>query len=537
MIAMRQLTVTVAAVVLAGAAASRPSLDAGPMAAEPPRQLVPADSAVGTGRTVTVPAGGDVQAAVDAARPGDTIVLVAGATYRGPITLPAKTGEGWLTIRSSLADELPSGQRVTPVDAPRMAQIVSARASDPAVRTAAGAHHVRLVGLELTVAPGTYNTGLVVLGSGEETSDAQFPHHLVIERCYIHGDPQSGGKRGIALNARHVAIVDSYFTDWKGVGQEAQAIAGWNGPGPFKIVNNHIEAAGVNVLYGGADPTITNLVPADIEVRRNHFTKPLGWRDKNWVVKNLFELKNARRVLVDGNVFEHSWAAAQAGFAVLLTPRNQDGRAPWSVVEDVTFVNNVVRGAGSGISIYGRDNNHPSGQTRRIHIANNLFADIDAKTWGGRGWLFMILDGARDITIEHNTGFPSGAVIGAEAPPHLGFVFRNNIVAHGEYGVKGSGLSGGEPTLRALFPDASVSGNVFIGPEVASFRSGNPTARRVKDVGFVDPDRGDWRLASSSRFKGAAGGRDPGADLDGIARATGLGERLVQGRARGDAGR
>jgi len=103
--------------------------------------------------------------------------------------------------------------------------------------------------------------------------------------------------------------------------------------------------------------------------------------------------------------------------------------------------------------------------------------------------------------------------------------------------VKGSGLGGGEPTLRALFPDASVSGNVFIGPEVASLRSGNPTARSVKDVGFVEPERGDWRLASSSRFKGAAGGRDPGADLDQIARATGLGERLVRGRARGNAGR
>ena len=80
MISIRRVTVTVAAVVLAGAVASQPGLDAGPVTAEPPQQLIPADSSVGTGRTVTVPAGGNVQAAVDAARPGDTIVLVAGAT-------------------------------------------------------------------------------------------------------------------------------------------------------------------------------------------------------------------------------------------------------------------------------------------------------------------------------------------------------------------------------------------------------------------------------------------------------------------------
>src|SRR4029453_10702365 len=34
---------------------------------------------------------------------------------------------------------------------------------------------------------------------------------------------------------------------------------------------------------------------------------------KKWVVKNHFELKNAQRVTVEGNVFENNWAAAQAG--------------------------------------------------------------------------------------------------------------------------------------------------------------------------------------------------------------------------------
>ena len=515
--------------VLGGALPAGRGVDAGPVGAEPPHQLTATGPVAGTGRTTSVPAGGDLQAAVDAARPGDTIVLAAGATYRGPITLPAKSGEGWVVIRSSAADDLPADRRVGPGDAPRMARIVAGRASDPAVRTAPGAHHFKLVGLELTVAPGTYSQGLVLLGTGDETSDQQFPHHLVIERCYVHGDPQAGGKRGVALNARHVAIVDSYFTDWKGVGQETQAIAGWNTPGPVKIVNNYVEAAGVNVIFGGADPTIRNLVPSDIEVRRNHFTKRLEWRSEKWTVKNLFELKNARRVLIDGNLFEHSWAAAQAGFAVVFTPRNQDGKSPWSVVEDVTFSNNVVRGAGSGMSITGQDDNHPSAQTRRILITNNLFADIDASKWGGRGWLFMVILGTRDIAIEHNTGFPSGAVLGTDPPAHQGFVLRNNIFGHGEYGVKGSGLASGEPTLRALMPDARMEGNVLIGSGMPAYPSGNPAVRSVKDVGFVDAEQGDWRLAPNSRFKGSAGGRDPGADLDRVARATGLGDRL--GRA------
>ena len=57
-------------------------------------------------------------------------------------------------------------------------------------------------------------------------------------------------------------------------------------------------------------------------------------------MKNLFELKNARRVLVEGNLMEYVWQEAQIGYAILLTPRNQDGKAPWVTIEDVTIRRN-----------------------------------------------------------------------------------------------------------------------------------------------------------------------------------------------------
>jgi len=471
-----------------------------------------------TGKITNVPAGADLQAAVDAAQPGDTLMLAAGATYRGPITLPLKTGEGWIVLRSSRADELATGRRVGPGDAERMARIVGDDGSEAAIRTARGAHHYRLVGLDLTVTPGVYNLALVRLGTGEETTEDALPHHFVIERCYVHGDPRTGGKRGISLNARHVAIVDSHFTDWKSMGQETQAIQGWNGPGPFKIVNNHLEASGINLMFGGGDPTIPNLVPADIEIRRNTFTKPLAWRDEKWVAKNLLELKNARRVLVEGNVFTRSWGHAQDGFAILLSPRNQEGKAPWSVVEDVTFVNNIVRGAGSGMKITGRDDSAPSRQTRRIVVRNNLFEDIDGRAWGGDGRLFALLYATEGVVIEHNTAFPSGSVISAEGPPHAGFVFRNNVTLQGEYGIKASGTTAGEPTLRGFFPGARVEGNLFITRDPIRYPSGNSVIGDVKDAGFADPARRDWRLKRESRFKAAAGGHDPGADFDVLTR-------------------
>jgi hypothetical protein len=66
--------------------------------------------------TITVNAGGSLQAAIDAAQPVDTIVLQPGATFSGPFTLRAKNGTAYITIRSSTGDSLlpPEGTRITP---------------------------------------------------------------------------------------------------------------------------------------------------------------------------------------------------------------------------------------------------------------------------------------------------------------------------------------------------------------------------------------------------------------------------------------
>ena len=178
------------------------------------------------------------------------------------------------------------------------------------------------------------------------------------------------------MNSATSAVIDSYISECHEAGADSQAIAGWNGPGPFKIVNNYLQGAGENLMFGGADPTITNLVPSDIEVRGNHFDKPVSWRTAAWSVKNIFELKNARRVLIDGNIFEHNWPQAQNGFSILFTVRNQDGTAPWSVVQDVTFTHNIVRHVAAAVNILGTDDIHASQQTKRILISNNLFDDV-----------------------------------------------------------------------------------------------------------------------------------------------------------------
>ena len=71
--------------------------------------------------TLAVAAGGDLQAALNAAQPGDIITLEPGATYVGNFVLPNKGAvSDYITIRSAARDaSLPAG----PCPAPQAVSI------------------------------------------------------------------------------------------------------------------------------------------------------------------------------------------------------------------------------------------------------------------------------------------------------------------------------------------------------------------------------------------------------------------------------
>ena len=485
-------------------------------APEGPREFVDTTVSPSSGRTIRIHEGDDLQDAIDTALLGDTIVIDAGAVFKGPFTLPKKTGTGWLTIRTSAPDkQFPApGTRVSPAHAPLMPKLISWK-GEGVVLAERGAHHYRFIGIEVTPSEGTYLYSLIWFGNNRERTLEELPHHMIVDRCYIHGDPKKGSRRGVALNGRHVAVIDSYVSDFKEVGGDSQALLGWGGAGPFKISNNYLEGAGENVMFGGGDPFIKDLVPSDIEVRGNLMVKPLRWKKGEpgfegtpWTVKNIFELKNARRIVVEGNVMEHSWEEAQSGFAVLFTVRNQEGRAPWSVVEDVQFINNIIRHSGSGINLMGHDNNRAwdqSQETKRILIRNNLWEDIGGERWGGRGILFQMMEGTSDVRIEHNTGLQRGYALFSMGPPHRRFVFRHNIAPHNEYGIFGNDVGIGVAALDAYFPGAEVTDNVLAGGDASRYPDGNVFPDSLDAVPFVDRRAGNYRLAGGIKNLKAPG--------------------------------
>jgi hypothetical protein len=484
-----------------------------------------------------IAAGDDLQAALNTAKPGDVLSLEAGATFTGNFTLPAKAGSEWIIVRTSTSDSsLPQpGVRITPAHSKLMAKIITPN-GQAALTADAGAHHFRFIGIEFTVASGVKQANSLIILGDEPTSLAQLPHNLIFDRVYIHGNPTLTLRRGVMLNSASTAFIDSHISDCHENGADSQAIVGFSGPGPFKIVNNYLEGAGENIMFGGAEPTIRNLVPSDIEFRLNHCFKPLSWKvgdpsyaGRKWSVKNLFELKNAQRVLVTGNVFENNWADAQNGFAILFTPRGHG--APWSVVQDVTFTNNIIRHVGGGFNISGRDDNEPSLPTKRIRISNNLLEDLNGPRWGN-GRLFQAVMGPSFLTIEHNTAFQSNHIgVFDSSPPGEHFIFQNNIVLNNEYGLFGSGVGQGTAALEKYFPGYVFRRNVIIGGSSKLYPQDNFFPGSIDEVKFIDQKSGNYRLASGSPFSNrATSGKNIGCDFT-------LLESALSGKSAGEGGK
>src|ERR1022692_1044948 len=443
--------------------------------AELPRQQVKSslkDTPAGR-KTWMVRSGQSLEQVLTTASCGDTIQMESGATFTGVFTFPAKSCDDnhWIIVRTSADDStLPAeGSRLTPCYAgvsslpgrPAfqcaatnnvLAKLVVPTSASGPVVFAAGANHYRLIGLEVTRAifPGPVYNLIEFKGSGD---------HVVFDRLWVHGTAQEETTRGVGLAGTYIAIVDSFFTDLhcvSGTGSctDAQAIAGGggNGPmGPYKIVDNFLEASGENILFGGGAATAT---PADIEIRQNHMFKPLTWmkgqagyvggtNENPFVVKNLFELKNAQRVLFEGNILENCWGGfTQVGFAIVLTPKNP-GSCSSCQVTDVTIRYNSIHHVGAGLQIANglSDSGAAPLDGQRYSIHDIVIDDIDGAKYNGPGEFAQISvsSGApllQNLAINHVTAFPPHTlfIIGGMVKTSTAmknFVFTNNIVNAG----------------------------------------------------------------------------------------------------------
>jgi Putative Ig domain len=533
------------------------------------------------GSTSTVDSATALQSALNNANCGDTIQLQAGITFTGAFTFPANNCDDnhWIIVRTSADDSvLPAeGSRLTPCYAGVsslpgrpplqctstnnvLAKLVMPVSGNGPIVFAAGANHYRLIGLEVTRLAGT---GIVYALAGIAGEGAV--NNIILDRVWLHGTAQDDTNRGVDLGgSTYFSIIDSYFTDFHcvsitGACTDAQAVNGGLGSavmGPYKIANDFLEASGENILFGGGSATAA---PADIQITHNLFFKPLTWMQGQpgyvggangnpFVVKNLLELKNAQRVLVEGNIMENTWGGfSQVGFAILLTPKDQAGSngsnvCPLCQVTDVTIRYDSISHVAAGLQIANALSGNGTGAPlagERYSIHDIVIDDIDGVEYDGPGEFAQLSVSAgapllQNVTINHVTAFPPTFmfIIGdfvATSTQMKNIVFTNSIVNAGTWPVWSTG--GGSTncayfdqpltTFNACFSPYTFGSNAVIaspsGYPPSLWPSGNFFPANAGSVQFVDYNNGNggnYQLLTTSPYHNAGtDGKDLGADI------------------------
>lgn len=525
------------------------------------------------GPVVNLVAGGNLQAAYNALICGQTLSLAHGSTWNGPFQFNSKgcDNQHWITITSNGALPVP-GIRVSPTTLPQMAAI--SLKGGAAANTIPG-DHIRFIGIAWLKQPGNALVAFVNTANG---------NNIIFDRNYAHGNPGEETRRFLDLTgSNNVAVVESWVDELHciaitGSCGDSQAISGGNGlilSGTYKIVNNYLSAAGENILFGGDAATTT---ACDIEVRNNYMYKPMSWMPTSstyvaptYIVKNLFELKNACRVLLEGNVLENTWGGfSQSGYAIEIGPKNQAGAnganlCPLCFISDVTIRYNYVTTTSGAFGLFNgiSDNKGWATAGHSYSVHDDVFDNLHYAGCYGCGQATVEIGSGyvtanpppnslvmHDVLINHITlvsvaswpvGTAASMMLNMSGPPSgnttntpqiTNLVFKNSIFASGSAGLYPTG--GGTdncsvPGPSKLKPPTDMISSCWIG---LSLFSGNvivnytagltwplanvfPTA--WPGVGFVNyknGNGGNYSLSSTSLyFKKALDGTSPGANL------------------------
>ncbi len=495
------------------------------------------------GTTWSVHTAAQLTSALNVSSPGDIIVLDAGVSYNGYFQLPAKTNPNnkWIYVVSSALSKLPAGQRVSPASAAYMPKIVTPNVA-AVFQVNSGANHWRFAGIEMTSAstykPSGKGNGYAYFLVGSQSNPKPLPDSITIDRCYIHGSPTQDIVTAVQGTATNYAVVDSYISDIHAPGQDSQAFGAYNTTGPIKIINNYLEAAGENILFGGAGQNTNAGVPSDIEIRNNYLYKQLAWVPlttapvNQWVEKNAFEVKSAQRVLFDSNTIENVWAAGQMGYAIVLTVRSSQS-GDFSVVNDITVTNNVLKNVVAGVNTLAKDDQcgiapytacKNAGSQDRWYIADNQITFYDPTLPGGaRNLMIGFQPGIdrpnnntqgvmRDVVFQHNTGVSAASTpcwssvyfgAGSLKPPFTNLTqniwLLDNALCRqptGDWGLQGT--TGLTQYMGVPGPvDTRFRGNVMyvpVGDRVQTF----PVHNYASTVPFtyVAPSTGDYQLVT-----------------------------------------
>lgn len=397
-------------------------------------QLAPAPASV-----VTVNAGGNLQAALDA---GGVIQLEDGATFEG-----------------NFVAKVP-GTRLTGATA-----TLQGNAGGPALFVPPGAKDIQAT---LGQAGTADDQAVILVGDSvtQTTLDA-VPDGIQLT-IFV---PTFRGKRAFEINGKNVTLLNCGCADvFDPAGRDSQGILVFNTPGPVTVSGGSFEAASENILVGGDVTAIPTVVPTGLIFQDVTLVKRTAWMAAGGpAVKNHFELKAGVNVQLLRATLDGNWVSGQAGSSIVLTPRN--GKTIGNVLlADVTVKNSV-----HAINMLAYDDEAYSPQLVGITFQRITAAVLQRFLQMGSEFDGVIVDSCQfqgsdttvyatpDVAWDSPTASHQGAV-------SKGVQITNNRLACNSYGLMLTDAAGGEAygkNWQAAWPDGIITGNTFVGSTAA----------------------------------------------------------------------
>ena len=283
-----------------------------------------------------------------------------------------------------------------------------------------------------------------------------------------------------------------------------------NNPGPILIQNNFIEGTGENIMFCGGTPQSSALMPSDITVKWNTFSKQEAWFGASgYTVKTSLEPKCGLRILIEANDFLNM-PGNDGGFVFRMLPRNDDytnGTATFLTTTDMTVRYNYFNGNANWVNAFGSDDDSVpeciqpciTVHNKRWKFHDNLIVGLGTNCVAGAdcGTVFSIATGGggtsgtnltasfggctdgpisttckiEDLQIIHNTihtrkgpGANGASLMPLMTDGMWTLHFKDNLIAAdtlSSFPDKGIGLSSNRGTVRL---NEAVSGPGRVGP-------------------------------------------------------------------------
>jgi hypothetical protein len=359
---------------------------------------------------------------------------------------------------------------------------------------------------------------LVSIGNGDtsvQRNNTMCPSNVGLDRCWFDAHASADTRHTCELHCANGYVIDC------GWGQnifvinyaESHGICGYNGPGPFRIINNGVVGGSQSIFFGGGASPCG--MPSDIEIRYNYCTRPASWFGTGRMVKCGFEIKKAAYLIFEGNIVENVWPQSQVGYGCLLKSESYGDASVVGTTHDVLVRANIVRNVAGAVNIAGVPNVDPAIAPVRVVSFGNLYL-VGGGIYNASGNPYCGAYLSTDCGSIHDTMVSVGTVNQVAAPGNATrYLLLDSIFGATTYGVKGSGMAEGTTSFTNGMPGSltasppTAAKSVFTARPSGSYPAGFYFPANEAAIQFTNAAAKDYSLLGTSQSGGAVPGVPP----------------------------